>query len=414
MSGQGEAAFILNDAEVKDALRKASSAAPGSRPLEEVLHAMKFSLRGDMLVIAFIHPYFAPFYQRNWRETLENAACAAFGQHISITYGTGKPAEYKPQALPAQEDPFAAFLCNAKNEPALAAARSICKPDSTISLLTLCGPTGVGKTMLLTAIRKAMARSFGSGAVYWSKAESFQPSLGPETFWKRHKALVLDDCHLRASTGIAGYLDSPVCQDNAGRHRAAIAFTGSWQELDKLESRLAARLRAGLVLELYPADLAMRMAYIEKTAKRAGLTRRQAMTIARFARDIPELAGLLQKLDFYGKITGQSLSPEVLDKLKILDNQPADWQRIVARVAEKTGVTPAEILGASRRHDFVVARMTAMYLCRKRLGLSYPEIGRLFGGRDHATVMYGIKKILELRQVDRVVHTLLTELETSG
>ena len=63
-----------------------------------------------------------------------------------------------------------------------------------------------------------------------------------------------------------------------------------------------------------------------------------------------------------------------------------------------------------RRPDLVQARQLAMYLCRELLGHSYPVIGRMFGGKDHRTVMHGVKKIKLLQESDRLAHSMVTEL----
>ena len=78
----------------------------------------------------------------------------------------------------------------------------------------------------------------------------------------------------------------------------------------------------------------------------------------------------------------------------------------VAFGLENIGVPPKEILGEKRRPDLVQARQLAMYLCRELLGHSYPVIGRMFGGKDHSTVMHGVKKIKLLQESDRLTHSM--------
>jgi hypothetical protein len=78
-----------------------------------------------------------------------------------------------------------------------------------------------------------------------------------------------------------------------------------------------------------------------------------------------------------------------------LDSAQADVAHILAAVAARFGVDPADLTGQSRRHVHAVARQAAMLLVRDVTGLSYPKIGKAFGGRDHATVMSGIRAITE-------------------
>ena len=111
-------------------------------------------------------------------------------------------------------------------------------------------------------------------------------------------------------------------------------------------------------------------------------------------------------------LIGRDLSEQ--DLLNIVrqggDGSALTPQLIVSIVGEHCGVPPKEILGEKRRPDLVQARQLAMYLCRELLGHSYPVIGRMFGGKDHSTVMHGVKKIKLLQESDRLTHSMVTEL----
>jgi hypothetical protein len=75
------------------------------------------------------------------------------------------------------------------------------------------------------------------------------------------------------------------------------------------------------------------------------------------------------------------------------DSAQADVAHILAAVAARFGVDPADLTGQSRKHVHAIARQAAMLLCRELLALSYPKIGTAFGGRDHATVISGLRAI---------------------
>ena len=111
-------------------------------------------------------------------------------------------------------------------------------------------------------------------------------------------------------------------------------------------------------------------------------------------------------------LLGRELSEQ--DLLNIVrqggDSSALTPQLIVSIVGEHCGVPAKEILGEKRRPDLVQARQLAMYLCRELLGHSYPVIGRMFGGKDHSTVMHGVKKIKLLQESDRLAHSMVTEL----
>ena len=86
-------------------------------------------------------------------------------------------------------------------------------------------------------------------------------------------------------------------------------------------------------------------------------------------------------------------------------------REILGEVARKLNLKAEDVLGGKRRPDLVLARQISMYICRKKLGLSYPELGRAFGGRDHSTVIYAINKIKKLMVSNKSVHQLVTEIE---
>jgi len=88
-----------------------------------------------------------------------------------------------------------------------------------------------------------------------------------------------------------------------------------------------------------------------------------------------------------------------------------DPQEIVRKVAEHFALRPEDLVGGGRRKEVVLPRQIAMYLVRELTRSSLPEIGQLFGGRDHTTVLYAIQKIQELSESDREVQSLLRRLK---
>lgn len=316
----------------------------------------------------------------------------------------------KPKASPP-DDSLNDFIVSARNELALAAARNACKSEPDQFFLVIHGATDSGKSHLLGCIRHSLVSALGNDAIFHARATAFCPWQDPEHFWSSSRALLLDDLQemsIRQQRRLVAYMDAAF--QSKCWHR--MVFTVFGQTMPAFEERLAARLKKALTVELYQADLSARIAWIEKMANPAlHLNRKQILTLARHANHISALNGLLQKLEFYANLTGHILTPEELEKISAPADHPAAWRVIINQVGKRLALSPNDILGTSRRHEFVVARQIAMFLCRHKLGLSYPELGRLFGGKDHSTVMHGIKKIEYLRHVDKDMHILLTELE---
>lgn len=279
-------------------------------------------------------------------------------------------------------------------------------------MLLLTGAPGSGKTCLLSLTAAALTARYGDRAVAQSRALAFRPKVAPHDFWTNTHALLLDDIQETISdsplqTMLAAYID----QGLQAKARIVLAFCGNDPSI--FNSRLNRRLEQALRMELFCADLITRIAYAEKASQKLGLNlqKSQIVALARHATKISALSGLLQKLKFHAKLGIQPLAPEELEKLTLPMGIAPRWRKILLRVGERLDVSLPEMVGQSRRHEFVVARQAAMFLCREKLGLSYPELGRIFGGRDHSTIIHGIRKIQQLRKTDKDMHNLLTELE---
>ena len=156
----------------------------------------------------------------------------------------------------------------------------------------------------------------------------------------------------------------------------------------------------------------MRYAQQQAKLRRLILPKDQLLLLAQHCPDIRRLSGVILRAASHRSLLGRDLSEQ--DLLNIVrqsgDSSALTPQLIVSIVGEHCGVPAKEILGEKRRPDLVQARQLAMYLCRELLGHSYPVIGRMFGGKDHSTVMHGVKKIKLLQEHDRLTHTLVTEL----
>lgn len=368
----------------------------------EALAGVAVTRNGDRLVFTFSHPYLCDYWHRNFHLQLERAVRDCLGQNLTIVYADAESA-ILPRVENQQRDYFADFLVSNKNSLALKAARNFCDSRETTRTLLLIGESGSGKSHLLRAMAKSLDAALGSARVLHIPATD----LPTPDFWQQGRALLVDDIQFcTAKDLLAAHLDLAAAPE---RRLAATCVTGLPET--HFPGRLRLRLQRLLQIQLPTPDLAVRSAWLERENERRhlGLTSFQLLSLARLGRHISQLEGLLQKFDFYSRVGGKGWAWEELERLAPPEEaQP--WLRLFALVAAHFAVPPAELAGTSRKREIVLARQAAMYLCRQKLGLSYPELGRLFGGRDHATVIHSIKKIEQLRQVDNDLHNLLTEL----
>lgn len=333
----------------------------------------------------------------------------------------------QPEPRAAEKQDFSAFICNGKNAFPLAVAREIAEKNAgeAYNPFLLCGRSGTGKTHLLQTLAAAFEQKTKPGRVIYRGAARFcaeNPHWArcPEAFWQQCDVLLLDD--------MQDLIDQPAWQQKviacmdacpgaaADRGRQmAFAFAGPAQALKALDERLRSRLESGLVVELMEPDLEVRLRYLQTLCKqrRLSFNREQLLFLAQRCAQFRLLQGLLLKVEAFAAMHGRNLTPADLENILRTGGaeRPSGCREILAEVARGLNLRPEDILGAKRRPDLVLARQVAMYVCRQKLGLSYPELGRAFGGRDHSTVIHAIKKIKKLLISDKDVQRLVTELE---
>jgi chromosomal replication initiator protein len=174
-------------------------------------------------------------------------------------------------------------------------------------------------------------------------------------------------------------------------------------DLQALEDRLRERFQSGLVADISPPDMGMRMAILRKRTQHDGIRlpdeRPLELIAERVQTNVRALEGALIRVVAYSSLTGRALSAELTaEVLAGLYPQPArsGATRTIADVQAATcthfGITHAELLSAQRSARLAWPRQLAMYLARQLTGESLPAIGREFGGRDHTTVMHACKR----------------------
>lgn len=444
----------------------ADAAGPHAAAAREAwLDALALRLENGRLVVGFPHSYFARWFGMHKRTSFEAALFRCCPDAPGIIYEDAPLGRALPpmtevfrtarDAAPAQahdpdphdetsdggEDAFARFIVNARNAFPLATAKKIAgegSPDGE-AVLVFCGKSGTGKTQLLRAMAVTLERRLAPGRVLLRGAARFCADMAAggapwtEQFWRNCDALLLDDVQDIAGDA-ARQRDLAACMDvclgllqeerrrKSGpipRHGRLMIFShaGPATELAHLEERLRTRLESGLVLELLEPDLDVRLRYLQRAVRERelALSRDQLLYLAQRCVQFSLLQGLLRKVEAFTALNGRQPMQADLENIVRTGGsvRPVGCREILGSVARGFNLRTEDILGARRRPDLVLARQVAMYLCRRKLGLSYPELGRAFGGRDHSTVIHAVKKIRKLLDTDKVVHNLVTELENA-
>lgn len=330
---------------------------------------------------------------------------------------------------------FTDFVTGETNQLAFSAAQGMAaEPQPRFSPLFIHGGTGQGKTHLLHAIAQAFSAHSPAAPVLYMSAERFMMEFvnamranDTMAFKARLRAahlLLIDDIQFIAGKGSTQeeFLHTINELIDSGA-RIVVTADRAPQNLDGIDARILSRLAGGLVADIRPAGLDLRLAILETKRAIAGDPPVPDAVIDFLARSIRsnvrELEGAFNKLIAYGQLTGRSIDLEFAQSM-LADAVRANARRITVDEIQKLcaahyKIDAAEMRSKRRARAVARPRQVAMYLAKKMTPRSLPEIGRIFGGRDHSTVIHAVRTIEELRQtnpdIDADIRALQRQLE---
>ena len=313
---------------------------------------------------------------------------------------------------------FETFVVGTSNQFAHAAARAVGEtPSRSYNPLFLYGGVGLGKTHLMHAIAHEILRRSPDMKVLYLSAERFLNELiNALRFEKMHEfkrryreldVLLMDDIQFIA--GKDSTQEEFFHTFNAlheAQKQIVVTSDALPKEIPTLEERLRSRFEWGLIADIQPPDLEMKVAIIRKkgSAEKMEIPNDVALFIAGTVKsNIRELEGRLNRVLAFSSLTGKPLSVELAkETLKDIvgTEERAIPSEILKTVAAHYGLRVSDMKAKSNAKPIAFPRQMAMYLCRKLTGLSYPEIGRLFNDKHHSTVMHSVEKIERLIEDD--------------
>jgi chromosomal replication initiator protein len=343
------------------------------------------------------------------REALSGAGSQLSDVSLVIEGEAGVAAEPTSPSLNVNYT-FDRFVIGAGNRAAHAAALAVAEaPSEAYNPLFLHGPPGLGKTHLLVAIANYLGTSAPALNVRYTTAERFTNefvtalrSAGAEEFKRRYRdldVLLVDDVQ---------FLEGKRHTEDEFFHTFNALYEGGSQlvlsadripsELSSLESRLRDRFEWGLTVAVEPPNLATRLTVLRRLVREAGVdTEGDVLTelARRIDLNVRQLHGALTRLIAHASLTARPLSPELVDAVIPKTSRGASEtpvEEIQQRVSKAFGISRAELVGSTRAATPLNARQVAIYLTRELTNLSLPQIGRLYGGRDHSTVLNAIRR----------------------
>ncbi|HEX5713041.1 MAG TPA: chromosomal replication initiator protein DnaA [Solirubrobacterales bacterium] len=332
----------------------------------------------------------------------------AFGGEDEVPGGSAVPldgVELNPNYT------FDRFVIGGGNRLAHGAALAVAEaPSEAYNPLFLHGPPGLGKTHLLAAIANYLRANAPGLSVRYTTAESFTnefvvalKSAGAEAFKARYRdldVLLIDDVQFLEG--------KPATEEEFFHTFNALYESGSQlvlsadripSELSTLASRLRDRFEWGLTVAVEPPNLATRLTVLRRLVQEAGVEIADTEALTELANridaNVRQLHGALTRVIAHASLMAKPLSSELIAEV-IPRGRPArttSVEEIQQRVAEAFGVSRAELVGSSRAATPLRARQVAIFLTRELTDLSLPQIGRLYGGRDHSTVLNSLRRV---------------------
>jgi len=316
---------------------------------------------------------------------------------------------------------FDRFVVGTNNQLAAAASHAVAETPARIyNPLFIYGGVGLGKTHLMHAVGHEILFRHPERRVAYVSAERFMNELvnaiqtGTTGAFRRHyrqiDLLLVDDIHFlvkKESTQEEFFHTFNTLYD-AGK-QIILTSDRAPKDLPGVEERLVSRFEWGLVVDIKPPDYETRVAILRKKADDDGLALDDEVIdfIARSCTSsVRELEGAVIKLLAYSSLRREEVTEELARAALrgMLRNEgPAGEagggrvtpEMIRERVAAAWGVKPEGLQSRRRTKDLTVPRQVAMFLIKELLDESLVAIGRVFGGRDHSTVIHSIRKVEE-------------------
>src|ERR1700687_4658270 len=388
------------------------------------------AIEGDHIKIAAPNPYTRDWLHQHHTESLQAAARDVLGGNPLLSRGADREAGLPPTTPPEAEPPvtasglsvrytFDSFVVGNSNQFAQAACQAVAElPSRAYNPLFIYGGVGLGKTHLLHAVGHQIARLYPQLRLLYLSTERFTNDLinairydRTAEFRAKYRTidlLLIDDVQFISGKERTQEEFFHTFNDlYEARKQIIVSSDSAPKEIPEIEERLRSRFEWGLIADIQPPDFETRVAILKKKAEieRVRLPDDVAYLIAsRIKANIREIEGSLTRMIAFCSLSGREMSvelaQEVLSDLWGEDEKIITIEHIQRKVAEFFGVKLGDMRAKNRTKAVAFPRQIAMYLARQLTHASLAEVGRMFGGKDHTTVLHAVEKIHGMLQDD--------------
>ncbi len=382
------------------------------------------SLDSGELVLSINNEYMRGVVEQNYSDLLRKSIKHVMGieMGVKIIYEDDEEkivkAEQESEGLSFEDFfTFSNFVSGASNRFALAASLAVARNRAiTYNPLVIYGPSGVGKTHLMLAIKNEIKKLHPYKKIECIRGEEFtnqliqalqDGKLGLGTIddfrnkYRNVDVLLIDDIHF-----IAGKEQTQeeffntfntLYQNNK---QIVVTLDRPVKEIKTLDNRIRSRLESGLLADISLPDFETRVGIINKKAEKLGVSIEENLVfyIAEHIKaNTRQLEGVVKKLQAYISIQNKVPTLAVVqgfirDIVNDTQPEPIKIEKIIVEVAKTYNVSESDILSNRRTSTLALARQVAMYIARETTNLSYKAIGESFG-KDHTTVLYNVNRI---------------------
>ncbi len=413
------------------------------------------ALDGDVIVLEVANDFCEVWLKDNYMGLLQDALSVAGGRRFQVRFkvGAGNPA-LPPVSLPpiakakAIEPPhdratthaeqnfnpkntFDTFVVGNNNNFAYAAALAVAQaPGKSYNPLFVYGGVGLGKTHLLHAVGQYVVAHRKGARVAYVSSERFTNEYidGIQNnqlarFRKKYRqtdVLLIDDIQfLAGKERIQEEFFHTFNALHEAHKQIVLTCDRPASEIQNLEHRLVSRFEWGLVTDLQPPDVEMRLAILQKKAQLMDVTLPEDVMnflANRIRTNIRRLEGALIRVAGYASLTGKKMTVEAVEGLlrEILHEEgrhSISIEIIQKKVAEHYDIRLADMASKRRPENIAFPRQVAMFLSRQMTENSLSAIGEAFGGRDHGTVLHACRLVQDRMEVDANVRQVVRYLE---